>query len=256
MNINETEVVKLYSKDSWSTYDIADKYETYPNKIRRILKKHDVKLRGKSEAQKDALAKGKSKHPTAGRQRTDEEKMAISSSAVKFWDDMNDEEKEKRRQQSKENWDKLSPAKRADMRKKASESIRQAAREGSKLEKEVQGFLARAGYRYEAHKKDLVPTKKYEIDLYVPALRTIIEVDGLSHFEPIWGEKQLAHQRKADAEKDGVVLGKGFKIIRIENRSGSMAISKLKELETALVATLKEIENKTIDTNLKVITYE
>ena len=35
---------------------IAEMFETYPNKIRRILQKHGVKILNKSEAQKNALS--------------------------------------------------------------------------------------------------------------------------------------------------------------------------------------------------------
>ena len=253
-NINEIDVLQMYD-DDYSTHQIAKKYNTYPNKIRRILIKHGKKLKTKSEAQKSALASGKSVHPTEGRKRTEKEKLAISASSVKHWENMSDEEREERRKKSKAAWDAMSPAKREDMRKKAAKRIREAAKNGSKLEKKVQEFLTNAGYRWTAHKKDLIPAQKYEIDLYLPTLRTIIEVDGLSHFEPIWGEEQLQKQQLFDAQKDGVILSKGFKLIRIENICGSMALSKLAKLEKELVDTIKSIESGSKD-NLKVIKYE
>ena len=64
-NINEADVLKLYD-ENLSTYEIAEKYDTYPNKIRRILIKNGKKPRTKSEAQKAAIATGKSVHPTEG----------------------------------------------------------------------------------------------------------------------------------------------------------------------------------------------
>lgn len=253
--INKNEVLKMYNGGA-SPYEIAEKFGTYTNKIRRMLIKDGVKLRDKSEAQKSAIATGRAKHPTEGKERTDAEKLAISSSAVKYWEDMPEEERESRVEKSKEAWKAISPVKKDAMRKKAAAEIRKAAKSGSKLEKEVQKMLIRGGYRYEAHKKDLIPTQKLEIDLFVPSLRTIIEVDGLSHFEPIWGEEQFAKQVQFDAQKDGIVLGKGFKVIRIENLSGSMALAKLAKLEKDLMLVLEEIENETVSSNLKVIAYE
>lgn len=249
-----SDILKMYDENA-STHQIAKKYNTYPNRIRRILLKNGRVLRGKGEAQKAALESGIATHPTMGRERTDAEKMSISASSVKHWENMTDEERESRRLKSKAAWDSMTPAKREEMRKKAAKRIREAAKNGSKLEKKVQEFLVRAGYRYESHKKDLIPTQKLEIDLFIPSLRTIIEVDGLSHFEPIWGEEQLTKQQLFDSQKDGIILSKGFKLIRIENIGSSMAIVKLAELERKLIDALSDIKAGS-GVNLKVIKYE
>lgn len=254
-DLNSADIVQRY-KDGASTYDIAQVYSTNSNRIRRLLMKEGVPLRSKSEAQKNAISSGNADHPTKGRQRTKEEKMAISSSAVRYWTDMSEEEKEKRRKQAEKNWNNMSAEKREDMRRKGVRQIQKAAIEGSKLEREVQKFVSNAGYRFQAHRKDLIPQKNYEIDLYIPALRTIIEVDGLSHFAPIWGEEALKKQVGFDTEKDGVLLSRGFNLIRIENRSSSMAIAKLAQLEKELVEILTQISKGTIDSQLKVIKYE
>ena len=50
--MNEKEIVSQYTDNNKSTYDLANMYNTYPNKIRRILVKHGVQLKTKSEAQK------------------------------------------------------------------------------------------------------------------------------------------------------------------------------------------------------------
>ena len=252
-NINELDVLKLYD-DGLSTHQIAKKYSTYPNKIRRILIKNGKEPRTRSEAQKVALEAGVSTHPTKGRERTAEEKLAISASSVKHWNDMSDDEREQRREKSRAAWKSMSPIKREEMRKKAAQRIREAAKTGSKLEKKIQKFLVKAGYKYESHKK-VIPTQKFEFDLYLPQLRTIIEVDGLSHFEPIWGEEQLSKQQLFDQQKDGLVLSRGFKLIRVENISGSMALVKLAELEREIVSALEQIKSGNGE-NLKVIKYE
>ena len=57
----DQDVVKLYKSGNYSTYELAEKFETYPNKIRRILRKNGVPLRSKSAAQKNALKKGRAK---------------------------------------------------------------------------------------------------------------------------------------------------------------------------------------------------
>ena len=52
--MNEQKVVDMYTKEKMSTYEIAKFYDTYPNKIRRILLKRHVDINSKSEAQKNA----------------------------------------------------------------------------------------------------------------------------------------------------------------------------------------------------------
>jgi very-short-patch-repair endonuclease len=253
--MNNNEIIQKYN-EGMSTYELATEYKTYPNKIRRILKKGGIVIRDKSEAQKVALETGRSTPPTKGRERTYEEKLKISKSTVKHWENLTDEEREEFRQLCKERWNELPEEKLELMRKAANEKIRQAALEGSKLEKKIQQILIAAKIKFESHKKNLVTSvQKLEIDLYLPELLTIIEVDGLSHFEPIWGEEHLEKQQKFDSQKDGLLLSKGFNIIRIENKSNSMAISKIEDLKDELLKYLEEIKVGNLQSTLKVITY-
>ena len=259
--MNVTEIVRLYVDEEWSTYQIAKRFKTNPQRIRRILIKEGVTMRTKGQAQKAALKNGTAKHPTEGRKRTAEERMKISAGTVDYWEDMPDNERERRSKRSKEIWDSIDPIKKKNMLHKASDSIRKAATEGSKLEKEVQAFLVSEGYNVQFHKKDIIPTQKLEVDLYLPEIRTIIEVDGLSHFEPIWGEEQLAKQLKFDSQKEGLMLGRGFDVIRVVSLSGSMAQAKLAKLFDELRDELKRIEAARLggakhSPTIKVIKYD
>jgi very-short-patch-repair endonuclease len=42
-----------------------------------------------------------------------------------------------------------------------------------------------------------------------------IEIDGPSHFLPVWGEEVLNKNKKYDQKKEGLIIGKGWKLIRI-----------------------------------------
>jgi len=92
----DQKVIALYNDKNQSTYEIAKQLDTYPNKVRRTLIKHGYELKDKSAAQKAALKSGRSSHPTAGKKRTDAEKIAISQSLVNYWDEMSDKEKARR----------------------------------------------------------------------------------------------------------------------------------------------------------------
>lgn len=254
-DLNAAEIAQKY-KNGMSTYDIAEEYETYPNRIRRVLLKHGIIRRDKSSAQKTAIEAGRSVHPTKGRERTPAEKLKISTATVQHWKDLSPEDKLKKVEVSKELWKQISPEKKEEMRKLANEQIRKAAKNGSKLERLIQDALIEEAIMYESHKKDVISTQKLEIDLYLPSFRTIIEVDGLSHFEPIWGEENLQKQQKFDNQKDGILLSKGFNIIRIENISGSLALAKIAILKQKLLAVLKEIRDQKLTSTLRVIKYD
>ena len=77
---------KLYIKEKLSFADIANKHNTYANKIRRDAISFKIPIRDKAQAQKNALQSGKHKHPTKGQQRTQDTKDKIGMSVMKAWE--------------------------------------------------------------------------------------------------------------------------------------------------------------------------
>ena len=242
--MNETRIVKMYVDQDMSTYEIAENFSTYPNKIRRILTKNGIPLKSHSQAQKAALKKGRAKHPTIGRKRTKEERIKISSSVHTYWEKMSDEERAQRVEDARERWNSMSESKKAEICAAAVRGIQLASKEGSKLEKFLFNELQQNGYDVQFHKKGLIPTQKLEIDMYIPSLNTIIEVDGPSHFLPIWGEEKLAKQIIADEQKNGIVLSKGFVVLRIKNLSDFISLQAKERLITEVVSTLEKIKKR------------
>lgn len=242
MNSDDKKVVDLYTIENLSTYEIANRLNTYPNKVRRILVKNKVKIKNKSEAQKNALSNGTAKIPTQGRERTQEEKISISKSMSKKWATLSDEEYNERVNKAKERWDNMSASERQHMNEKAIKAIQKAGKEGSKLEKFIREELQSHGYKIEPHKKNLVVNENLEIDMYLPQLKAIIEIDGPSHFLPIWGEEKLQKQIKADLHKTGLILSKGFLIIRVKNLADSISLSAKEDLKQRLLTVLQDIE--------------
>lgn len=242
--MNETKIVKMYVDGDMSTYQIAEKFNTYPNKIRRILTKNGISLKSHSQAQKAALKNGRAKHPTSGRKRTKEERVKISSSVHGYWENMPEQERAKRVDDARDRWNSMSEKKRSEICAAAIQGIQLASKEGSKLEKFLLAELQERGYDVEFHKKGLIPTQKLEIDMYIPSLNTIIEVDGPSHFLPIWGEDKLAKQIVADEQKNGIVLSKGFAVLRIRNLSDFISLQAKEKLIKEVVSTLEAIKKK------------
>ena len=242
--MNEQKIINLYTKKNQSMAQIAEMFETYPNKIRRILQKHGVKILNKSEAQKNALKNGRANIPTKGKQRTKEERLKISSGVQKHWENMTEEEYEKHVQGARQRWHNLSDSEKSAMTTLAIQAIQKAGKEGSKLEKFLRKELSSNGYVVEVHKKNLIPNENLEIDMYFQELGAIIEIDGPSHFLPIWGEEKLQKQIKADQNKTGLILSKGLVIIRVKNLSDSISLNAQENLKNRIIDILRGIENK------------
>ena len=243
MTTIEEKVVSMY-ENNMSTYQIAKELDTYPNKIRRILKKQGKELKSKSEAQKIALESGRSAHPTEGRQRTHKEKLNISKSMTGYWDEMDEDQKQARVEDAKERWANIPKSKRDEMQAMAIEGIRRASIEGSKIENFVLKVVSNGGYNVQFHKKNLIPNENLEIDLYIPDLKTIIEVDGPSHFLPVWGDDRLQKQIKADLDKNGLILSKGFVMIRIKALKTRLSLKDEEDLKNLVLRHLSSIKEK------------
>lgn len=199
---------------SWG--DIARALGTYPNKVRRDATKLGILSRDKSEAQKVALSSGRHIHPTVGKEHSEETKKKISESQGKVWDGLTDQERKERSEIGLESWNKKTESQKSEFFKKSHEAMREAAQNGSKMENYLYYVLINLGYRVDKHKEQVLQNEKFHIDLYLPAHRIAIEVDGPSHFEPVFGEEKLQKRQAADAVKTGLILGAGVVLIRVK----------------------------------------
>ena len=170
--------------------------------------------------------------------------MKISSSVQEYWSSMDEDEYNGRCLEAKRRWHDMPQVERDRICSLAIEAVQRAGKEGSKLEKFVSRSLSDQGYSVEFHKKNLIPTQKLEIDLYIPSHKTIIEIDGPSHFFPIWGEEKLQKQIIADSQKSGLILSKGYIIIRVKNLSDFVSLNKKEALINNLLQRLQKIDKK------------
>lgn len=253
--INPKTVISMYN-DNQSIHQIAEHFGTYTNKIRRILIKNGKEIRGHSEAQKIAMESGRAPHPTKGKKRSDDVKSKIAKGVHTHWENMGDDEYQQRVQAGKDNWEAMSDYDREKLQKMASEGMRKAAKEGSKIEKFVRKYLTDAGYVVIFHQKNLVLNEKLEVDLYIPELKTVIEIDGPSHFLPIWGEDSLKKHIKADAQKSGLVIANGYCMLRVKNIQKNVSNIQMKNISEQIIDKLKEIASKFPPKNKRYIQLE
>lgn len=213
--INEAYVIEQYTKHDRSANDIAKELGTYPKKISRIIAKNGYNVRGRSEAAKMALESGISTHPTAGKKRSEQEKNNIAKGVSDRWRNLSKTEKEQFSYAAKQRWDNMSETQKQELRSAAGRALRLAGIEGSKAEKFLQKKLLENDYEVVLHKKGLI-SGNHEIDLFLPKLKTVIEIDGPQHFLPIWGEDRLNDTIKYDSQKNGQLIAAGYCVLRIK----------------------------------------
>lgn len=254
--LNEQDIIDMYVNQKCSPYVIADKYNTYPNKIRRILVKNNITLKNKSEAQKDALESGRSTHPTKNKPRSQTTKNKISDSIYSYWSKLSEEERQKRVDKARDQWNNMTEEERCQLRDAAAKAVRKAAKEGSKMEQFLADGLTKFGYSVQFHPTNLIPNVNLEIDLFIPEIKTIIEIDGPAHFMPIWGYENLQKHIKADAEKSGLLLYNGYVVIRVKHLTKSVSQKQQRLALERISQKLQNIRNKFPDKGNRYIELE
>jgi very-short-patch-repair endonuclease len=252
---NKTFLIKEYEAGK-STYQIGKELGVNAKRIQRALTSLGVKLRSYKEAQQQALESGRSTHPTKGKKLTEETKNKMGRAISKYWSQMSEEEKLRRSQMSKDQWNAMTEEEKKELYTKAAEGCRKAAKEGSKMEKYVREHLEKLGHNVIYHEKQLIKGSNLEIDIYLPDLNVVIEIDGISHFEPIWGEEAFAKQQRADAVKSGLILSKGFVMLRIKQTCKTVSQVKMTDTLSCILMEIDKIKTKFPEKSKRLIEIE
>ena len=112
------------------------------------------------------------------------------------------------------------------------------------LEKFILNSLLSDGYKVIFHQEQTLSNTKLQIDIMIPSINTAIEIDGPSHFLPVWGDEALERNVKYDQKKEGLIIGKGLYLIRIQQTkdfSKTRALLVYDKLKNAL----EQIKNNT-----------
>jgi len=238
---NKVRLKTSYLDEKKSIAQIAKELNTNTSKIRRSLIFLGVEMRDYSQAQKAALDGGTAIHPTKGKKLTKETIDKISVGRSKAWTDLTEKDKNKIRQMKKEQWEAMTPSAKEELRHMAHVAIRESASIGSKTERFVAEALEAEGFGVIVHARNLIQSQALEVDLFVPGLKTAIEIDGISHFEPIWGSDKLHKQQSADAIKQGLILANGYVMIRIRQLDKTMSMKRMNDIYEIVLEELKKI---------------
>jgi|TARA_B100001564_G_scaffold171348_1_gene144050 very-short-patch-repair endonuclease len=230
--LNEKEKIDIinlyYIKKEKSFDEISEMYNTYPNRLRRDAKKFNIPIRSRSQAQKNALKKGRTTHPTKGMSRSIETKQKIGMAVLQNWQNMDEKKLKQIKQKQKEIWNSKSEEEKANLQQAANNAIRLSSKVGSKLEKFLLSGLIENNIDTKFHYEQTLVNTRLQIDLYIPSINLAIEVDGPSHFDPVWGQETLQKTKTYDDKKQGLIIGKGMKLVRIKQKMDfSMSRSRL-----------------------------
>lgn len=243
---NKEWLEQKYTVENLSTQRIAALLDTFPNTVRRALKRHGIALRDKKEAQVNFLEEHD--HPMLGRERTEEEKKKISQGIQTAWDAMTDEEKialkEKMSETAKMKWEWMSEEDRDANILKMHKANREKSGEGSKNENMVAAMLVEAGFKIDQRTYDYSPQNRYEIDIAIPAHNIAIEWDGAAHFEAIYGEDSLKRTMAKDEKKNGALIGQGWTLIRARDHSTSHSVAFCQRAVNKIIAAIEEYKKK------------
>jgi very-short-patch-repair endonuclease len=238
------EIVLLEYESGKSFRQIAETYGTYQKKVRKLLIAAGGVPRDKSSAQKTALQEGRATIPTEGRSRTPEEKEKISKSLSAAWSNFSDEKLEQISDTHRKQWQAMSEEQRQALLKKGRDAARATIDTGSKLEISIIQTLKENGYTVEFHKDDLLENPKLQVDIYVPDIATVIEIDGPSHFFPVWGEDNLRKTMEADLEKTGLLISRKIIVIRVQNKHRNTSLAQQNQTSRKVMEQVEKIKQQ------------
>jgi very-short-patch-repair endonuclease len=234
---------ELHGKER-TVKDIAKELGVTERRVRYAMKKMGVKSRSRSDAIKLALKQNRLKHPTKGKARSKKERESISRGVAKSWEKMDPEKRKAYSERAKRLWEDMEDERKKEMLKRAAQMTQKTSRDGSKLEKSLYESLTRSGYIVEFHREGLIPNHKLQLDMFVPELRTAIEIDGPAHFYPIYGEEALQKNIKSDKEKSGLILAHGMVMLRIKHLHDTVSDKVKRDVYNAVKHELQKIEKQ------------
>lgn len=235
-NLNEDKIRELYHDKGLSMRAISKELEVPLATLSRFMKKYGISSRSKAQAQKNFLRENN--HQMSGHKHSSDTKEKISKGLGEFWDGLTDEQTEEIKHKMgsawKKKWASMNDNQRRSTMENLSNKAKEAAGQGSKLERFIAGELKNRGYTVEERSVNYTAGKSFEVDIALPKERIAIEVDGPTHFIPVYGEEHLEQQQDRDARKDENILSTGYSVLRIRDNNGACSRLRIDRIEEAI----------------------
>lgn len=201
----------------------------HPNQLRRAMIRAGIEIKSRSQSLKDAYDNGNIV-ARKGFNISKDHKAAISkANKGKVFGLRN----------TTNNFI-LNPKLKQAIRDKSASKNREAAKKGSKFERNLIDSLRALGYNVEGQ----YVLGDYRIDLYLAAYNLAIEIDGISHREPIYGPDKLENSKIKDKEKDEAMKQKGMSIVRILDNQRGVSQYNVRVVSEFIVETIGMLKTK------------
>lgn len=234
--INEEDVRRLYHDEGLSMRRVASKMGVPLATLSRFMKKHGITSRDKKQAQKNYLRDNK--HQMEGRKHTTETRKRISQGLGDFWENLSEEEAEELKRKIgsawKRKWQAMTEAEKRATMQGLSNKAKEAQGNGSRLERFIAEELRKRGYTVEERSTNYTAGKSFEVDIALPTHCIAIEVDGPTHFLPIYGEEHLIKQQERDNRKDEMINSSGYSVLRVRDNNGPLSQIRIDKIEQAI----------------------
>ena len=238
-NYDRVNILKSYD-EGLSLREVALEHKLSPKTVKKIIEESGITIRTRGEQQSIEFKKGKRKK----KPNSDETKKRISNGTALAWKKISKEKRAEFVENARARWNNISDDKKDEMREKAFTAIRETSKEGSRLENAVVDALRELGYNVKHHVKGFIPNEKLEVDILIPSIKTAIEIDGLSHFEPIWGEEALLKTQSADDRKMGLLLVNGYVMLRIKCMNNHLSDYLIRECVRIVTEEINKIKEE------------
>ena len=194
------ELMMRHVNEGISIRNLAKEIGIHHNTLRRAMIKAGIPIQKAGESLSNSIKSGKAK-TRKGATITEEHRLILAKA----------NKGRKREVQTKNNYIlKKNQVARAD----GARGNRKASQVGSKFERLVFDKLVSLGYNVTQQHK----IEEYKIDLFLPDFMIAIEIDGISHSEPIYGVDRLQATKQKDREKDDCMRRRGMHILRVSDK--------------------------------------
>lgn len=206
---------------------LAKEAGVHPNQLRRAMIRAKIEIKTRSQSLKDGYENG-TLVARKGFNISEAHKLAVSKA---------NKGKVMGLRNTTNNFI-LNPKRQEAVRGKSASKNREAAKKGSKFERMLIDNLKGLGYNVEAQ----YALDDYRIDLYLSAYNLAIEIDGLSHRQPIYGPDKLENSKAKDKAKDEAMKQKGMTIIRILDNQRGVSQYNVRVVSDFIVETIKMLQ--------------
>lgn len=206
-----------YVENQKSTVEIAKMTGTYPEQVRRALKKHGISVRTRSKASRNFYNNG-GVNARKGYKFTEEEKEQASISAKEFWLSEDSEDARKKiSKASRKYWKTVSKSEKKKIVERLHQACRDASQEGSKAQLTIAAILTdKYDYYVETGVVQIAGIGDLEADIILPHEGIAIEVDGITHFKHVYSDNRYERAQEADQRKNEHLNALGWSVIRVQ----------------------------------------